>query len=113
LPDNLEELYPSIFEAMRNAITRIVVMAETPRTFKQQRVMRVLGVLAHMHAPTCQALVDYIHGLGAALSKDNLTSSAKDFEKEISAAINSGRTAFYCDTRASLIRPSPITSGSS
>jgi predicted P-loop ATPase len=107
LPDNLEELYPSIFEAMRNAITRIVVMAETPRTFKQQRVMRVLGVLAHMHAPTCQALVDYIHGLGAALSKDNLTSSAKDFEKEISAAINSGRTAFYCDNKG---KPDPAVS---
>jgi hypothetical protein len=107
LPGNLEELYPSIFEAMKSAIGRIVVMAETPRTFKQQRVLRVLGVLQHMHAPTCQAVVDYIHGLGSALSSDRVTAAAKDFEKEINASLNEGRTSFYCDAKN---RPDPAIS---
>lgn len=107
LPENLAELYPTTFELTNEAIKRIVVMAETPRTWRQQRAHRILGILSHMHGPTYQGLVDYIHSRGCTLSADPLTSAAKEFEKEINAGLNASRTTFHGDSKG---KPDPAIS---
>lgn len=100
LPTACAENYPAIFDQMNTAIQRIVAMAETPQSFRQQRVLRVLALLSHMHPATHQALVDRINGLGCVVTPSKAASENKLFENAIVYEIQGkGRSSFIADSK--------------
>lgn len=72
-----------LFDVMSTAIDRIVIMTETPKAFRQQRIWNVLKVLRWMHEPTYTALVDFINVRGCTLSPGELAKHNKNFEVAI------------------------------
>lgn len=82
LPANTMDTHP-LFEAMNAAIERIVVMTETPKTFRQQSVWNVLKVLRWTHEPTYDALVGFIRASQCTLSSGELAKNNKGFEVAI------------------------------
>lgn len=79
-----------LFDILNTAIARIAAMAESPKTFRQQRVWGVLKVLRWTHEATYDALVDFITVRGAILSPGELAKHNKNFE---AAIVNEQRAA--------------------
>src|SRR6185437_8167760 len=52
LPPPCEETYPAIYQPLNRAISRIVTMAQKPRTFRSEWVVGILGILKQVHAET-------------------------------------------------------------
>lgn len=81
LPDSMAT-HP-LFDLLNESISRIVVMTETPKTFRQQRVWDVMKVLNCVHEPIYNDLVSFILVRGCTLSLGELAKHNKGFEVAI------------------------------
>jgi hypothetical protein len=83
LPSAANENYPAIFKQLNSAISRIVAMAQKPRTFRVDRAAHILAILAHVHQDTFKELFDLIRANKCALPDDTLARAHKHFEERI------------------------------
>jgi hypothetical protein len=90
LPAETMSTHP-LFEIMNEVIERITVMAETPKTFRQQRIWGALKVLRWVHEPTYNTFVDFLTtARNCTLSLGELAKHNKNFEVAI---VNEQRAA--------------------
>lgn len=104
LPDNLAE-HP-LFDLLREAIDRIMAMAETGKKFRQDRVFNALKVLHAVHSTTCESVVHRITALGGVITPGKLDSAVKNFEWEVRSEQNT-QAGFITDSKGN---PAPENS---
>lgn len=96
LPDTMGD-HP-LFDLMGKAIERIVAMGEDPKTFRQDRVLPVLGVYSSMHLTSEQALYEYLVALGAVISPGKHDSALRNFEGKVRVETNTA-AGFIVDNK--------------
>lgn len=104
LPDNLAE-HP-LFDLLREAIDRIMAMAETGKKFRQDRVFNALKILHAVHSTTCESVVQRITALGGVITPGKLDSAIKNFEWEVRSEQNT-QAGFITDSKGN---PAPENS---
>jgi predicted P-loop ATPase len=78
LPDLLSE-HP-LFDQLKTSIERIFAMAESPKSFRQERMLKVLGVLHRVHPTICDQVVQRITAGGCVINPGKLDAAVRNFE---------------------------------